>query len=743
MKYAFDSRLGEQLYGLLPELYRTRDGSVEAVGDADRGGDLARYLDSHGVLLDLIHATLEQQQRDLFPDTCQDWLLPYFAELLAATMLSPHAEGRHREISNAVPWRQRKGTLRCAEEIAEAVGGAEAEIQEGWRRVALTPRIGMPLLDRSVIDSELQDNPASLGFANRHPDLPVATVDLRAHSRAVAAEADNPAARRSLFAGVPRTWRQLNRLAAPCFQDSFEDASRRTVDFRTGGPRPGRYHHRRLLAYLPPPPGLFPMPPLSVKWSELDNPRHAHLIEQVEENGAWVIRNLTRRRLEVTERAELSEARAYRVESLCFIDELTVQAGGTLDLYRVEATRVEVLTASTEQPVFNAVDCLFDELSVGAGFAVMDSCTVLGTAYLHSIDALDCLFSVISGTGVTGVVQHCRVPEDAPFAATGVTLEELHFESPAYFSSQISLAARAVLAPGTGDAITAGARDGGELGYYHRGRPYGAVRILGPFAGAQALVIPAPDGFTLRELTFEEPVEVSGGLLALQRCAARQLTVTTTLTSPDLAAVPVLDARECVFTELEIPHRQARLEYCTVMESISSKHLQASDCVFAGVIEGVQQTPPANGQASFENCLRFSALPAGLLTGIEALPESDARKRLARALGLLDRLGAYRPGSNTLDRPLFLTLDYCLPGGHQRRTPEFGEPGYGVLSPYSSEAIRFGAEDGGEMGAMHGEFYSLKSEAVLDKLTEFLPVGIEPTLIFDSRLWRPPPGIAE
>lgn len=68
------------------------------------------------------------------------------------------------------------------------------------------------------------------------------------------------------------------------------------------------------------------------------------------------------------------------------------------------------------------------------------------------------------------------------------------------------------------------------------------------------------------------------------------------------------------------------------------------------------------------------------------------------------------------------------------RSTLFGEPGYGVLASTAPDAIRFGAEDGGEIGAYHHRFYSLKQEATLEKMREFLPVGIEPVLIQDTRL---------
>ena len=120
----------------MPEVYRTRDKAAAKAGEEAETEDLAGYLDAHGHLLDRIHATFEQQFKDRLPESSQDWLLPYFAQLLAVNIVSPDSEGKHEEVSNALSWRQRKGTLKCAEEIAEAVGQMEVELQEAgseWR----------------------------------------------------------------------------------------------------------------------------------------------------------------------------------------------------------------------------------------------------------------------------------------------------------------------------------------------------------------------------------------------------------------------------------------------------------------------------------------------------------------------------------------------------------------------------------------------------------------------------------
>ncbi|MDH3511112.1 MAG: hypothetical protein OER85_09710 [Gammaproteobacteria bacterium] len=731
MSYAFDSRLGAQLYQLLPEVYRTRDKTAGQAGVSSGDESLAKYLDAHGHLLDLIHATLEQQLSDVLPESSQDWLLPYFAQLLAANMVSPEPDGRHAEVTHAVSWRQRKGTLKCAEEIAEAVGQMEVEIQEGWKRVAMTPRIGMPLMPTSVWDDTLDIDMTVPSEAARHPALPAAMVDLRRSSRAVEAKITNPAARVSSFGGVKQTWRQANLHGVPCFPGSFDDVSRRTVDFRTPDARNGHHHHKRLLAYAPPPAGLFPFDTIYLKWTKRNDPLYEHLIEEKEENGTWLIRNKTDRIIEITDHVNLEPARPYRVEGLNFRTKLSVDDGGRLELHRIEATEVQVDTFSTDDPVLTANDCLFNELSVGSGTARLDSCTILVTAYLYDLDAINCIFENMTAEAlISGVVQYSRIPVTPPISPDSMTVEDCTSDEPIFFNNQSVLTAKAVLAPNTPKSIYNGASDGGEMGYFHNGRKGRPVRI----EDDQSLDIPAEGGYPLKDIIFAGAIEAGGSKLVLIRSAAQSLTVNTALSVDDNGDVmPSLEATNCLFDNLTVAVDKglARLEYCTVMEAADCTHLQASDSIFAGSIVNVQKPHTNKKRPSFLNCIRYSRVPHVLEASV------------AEALRLKDGSNNITPGSNTLETPVFLKFDYCTKDNGSwesiRRSAEFGEPGYGVLDPVTSDGIRFGAEDGGEMGAGHHKYYSLKAEAVLDKMREFLPVGIEPVLIQDTRLLHVPP----
>ena len=197
----------ETLYRILPAFYRTRDES----------GDLRAYLEGCGELLDAVYATLRQRHADNFPDNpadgsstppAQDWLLPYFAELVDARLVSPLPAGRRDELGMAIRWRQGKGTLAVIDSVAQAIGQTEAVVQEGWRRVALTPRIGQPLRPAVSFGYSREPAAANPGSAARHPDLPAAIVDGRCPSRALAVDEDNPGAQTIEVDGVARIWRQ-------------------------------------------------------------------------------------------------------------------------------------------------------------------------------------------------------------------------------------------------------------------------------------------------------------------------------------------------------------------------------------------------------------------------------------------------------------------------------------------------------------------------------------------------------
>ncbi len=142
------------------------------------------------------------------------------------------------------------------------------------------------------------------------------------------------------------------------------------------------------------------------------------------------------------------------------------------------------------------------------------------------------------------------------------------------------------------------------------------------------------------------------------------------------------------------------------MRRLTARGLEVSDCLLPNRV-GLT----AGGDEPV-GCVRYSRAP-------QSLVDLDS--------------SVMRTHQVTTDRPAF--FDHVTCGIDDGRRPlAFGEPGYGVLHPATPESICFGAEDGGEVGAYHARRHCLTAEAVLTKLADFLPLGIEAVIVPDRRL---------
>jgi hypothetical protein len=489
-----------ELWQLLPEIYRTEDN-----GTAGAPGDLAQFLGSFQGLLDQLHATLAQRLADCFPDqpssadelACQTWLLPYFAQLLDAQLLSPLTAGQRREVAEVIGWRQRKGTHPIANSIAEAItgrdpegnGGRHVEHQEGWQRVLTTLRLDPPVFP--------------------DPQRPtVGTIDTRLCSYAVQTEDTNPIAHESTFDQPPAVyWTQQDPNAAPLYPDSYEDVSPRTADLRPPGRRAGHAHPSRFLVYVAPPDGYFPPPASPPSWGApagaiqqtsvtfddgqahvladcvigtltVSNPQRAPGTTEVSQTtvslSACTIDTLT-----IT--GDTSTAEAQHVVTDCVITNLTVTDAVIIlsncqvdnavvhnDLSQVSATldscAVATLTGSTPSATAVVSRSVIGEITAG-GTMQLEYCTVLGITSLVQLNASDCIFVGNVDLSDSGAIRYsCLTGVQAPPNAVGTYANT---DALPIFVAGFGTRGGAVLDPATSDAIRFGAEDGGEMGAYH------------------------------------------------------------------------------------------------------------------------------------------------------------------------------------------------------------------------------------------------------------------------------------
>ena len=507
------AQFGELLRAWLPAHWRERDAS----------GDLAALLAVYGELLDALQATVMQRAYDAFADIdtthdrasghqCQDWLLPYIAQLVDTRLVSPDEAGRRAEIADAVAWRQRKGTRVAIEAIAEAVGAVEVEVQEGWKRVVMSARVDRRLLPEAAYAEAALAADATPAQRARHPGLPAATLDLRYGSRAVRCAAGNGGAQQTNFAGERLAWRQANRHALPCAPGSYQDVSRRTVDLRTPEHQRGLYHPRRVLLHLPPADGFFAAHAPTVNWSEVialatyDGPHLRVRTGEITWNGETLplvtYSGIGASPVRLRGVAHLTRRAVYRFENV-WLDNRVQVDDGAVQLVNCAVRHLKVVTAERDAAVIDASACLVKRLEAARGLVRLEYVTVQETLLAERLEASDCIVlppllkdTVDSDVPAAGCIRYSRivhlpakpVPSDPPDPAAPFIDNDPLWRSqgrrsllrcftgsctsarPLFVSDHFGTPGCGVLHPEALEVFLSGAEDGGELGAFHEQR---------------------------------------------------------------------------------------------------------------------------------------------------------------------------------------------------------------------------------------------------------------------------------
>ena len=103
------------MYDRLPEIYRIRD--AEQVPQ----GQLAAYVDLFENVHSALRDNIEALGRDAFIESCDDWVVPYIADLLGSSHLSGDPWTLRADVARTINHRRRKGTLGAIESLAHAL----------------------------------------------------------------------------------------------------------------------------------------------------------------------------------------------------------------------------------------------------------------------------------------------------------------------------------------------------------------------------------------------------------------------------------------------------------------------------------------------------------------------------------------------------------------------------------------------------------------------------------------------
>jgi hypothetical protein len=163
---------GQTLYNLLPAIHRNRDAAA--------GGMLRELIQVVAEQMAVLEEDLAQLYDDQFIETCADWVVPYIGDLIGYRQLhgvTSRISSPRAEVADTIRLRRGKGTAATLEILARDVTGWDARVVEMVRRLSATQYMGR-VRSTAVIFPDLRD-PEPLERAGTAFDPLMHTIDVR------------------------------------------------------------------------------------------------------------------------------------------------------------------------------------------------------------------------------------------------------------------------------------------------------------------------------------------------------------------------------------------------------------------------------------------------------------------------------------------------------------------------------------------------------------------------------------
>lgn len=123
------------LYARLPEIYRIRD------AEQLPPGQLKAYLGAMEAAFSALHENIEALYEDFFIETCDEWVVPYIADLLGTSHLKGDPWTLRADVADTIALRRRKGSLGAIERLAANLTGWPARAVELFPNLAWTQHL--------------------------------------------------------------------------------------------------------------------------------------------------------------------------------------------------------------------------------------------------------------------------------------------------------------------------------------------------------------------------------------------------------------------------------------------------------------------------------------------------------------------------------------------------------------------------------------------------------------------------
>ena len=136
------SYTAEQLYRLLPALYRIRD--------AEQGEPLKALIEVIADQVGVVDEDIARLYRNWFIETCDEWVVPYIGDLLGVRCVHPVSKSTYSlraYVANTLRYRRRKGTATVLEQLARDITGWNARAVEFFQLLGATQCVNHICLD--------------------------------------------------------------------------------------------------------------------------------------------------------------------------------------------------------------------------------------------------------------------------------------------------------------------------------------------------------------------------------------------------------------------------------------------------------------------------------------------------------------------------------------------------------------------------------------------------------------------
>jgi hypothetical protein len=738
----------DNLYGLLPAIYRLRD--------AEHDGTLKALLSILAEQARVVEEDIARLYDNSFIETCDEWVVPYIGDLLGVRSL--HAVGSTASlrpyVANTLAYRRRKGTAPVLEQLARDVTGWTARAVEFFQRLGTTQHVNHVRL-HNVRTSNLRDTnalellgspfeSAAYSAEVRHiesqrgryniPNLGLflwrlqpytfaADQGARVMARAVVTPSDgrytfDPLGLETPLFNRPHTETEITHLAEEInvpgelrrrpLYDELEARRQAIVD---GGPPHTAYFGAtpvlqvfvdgssdpiasdRImicdLSDLPTsPPGEWRRPPASRTYRRFDG---VEVAMPIDVGVDPVLGRLAFPEGVRPAQVQVSYTYAFSAD----------MGGGPYDR---RASLAQILTrpvtwqVGVSQALPPVPDQVFPSLAeavqvwneqprgtVGV-IAVLDSLT-----YAEELTGIDAI-AIPEGSQLVLVAADWPEVEvsDAPGLTERTVGQLAPVERRPHVLGDIAVVGTAPAASQSpGELVLHGLLIEGRLGV--SGNGLGSVRIV------HSTLVPAVGGL-VAEPSSSPPQQNTPLRISIERSICGSITLAASLMSLHIVDSIVDGAGNMA---IAAPASACDISTSTVYGHATMRSLEASECIFTDALRVERRQT---------GCVRFSYLPDGSQTPRRYRCQPDlALKGLTRPAG--------RARIHARLRPAFTSTQY-------------GHPAYAQLSHACAEELRTGAEDGSEMGVFSHLKQPQREANLRTSLEEYLRFGLEAGFFF-------------